>query len=327
MKPRWSGGPRQRATTLWLIAALAWAGPSGVRAAERSLAERLGFKPTDRLLIVNGDDAGMCHAANVATIDCLERGLMTSATIMVPCPWFNEIADYARRHPEKDFGVHLCHTAEWKLYRWGPVAPREQVPGLIDPQGCLWPSVEQVYAHSSPDEALREGRAQIQKALAAGVDVTHLDSHMGTLQYDLRYLEVYLRLAVEFDLPVRMASQETLEKHGQPQLRARFAAHGIVFPDHFIYEEPADEPGDVKGFWSRVLRHLKPGVTELYIHAAQATEELKAITGSWPTRAAEYHTFTEDPDLRRILEEENIIRIGYRPLRDLQRKERARAAP
>lgn len=318
---------RQTATVAWLVAALAVASPVGLRAAERSLAERLGFRPTDRLLIINGDDAGMCHAANEATLDCLERGLMTSATIMVPCPWFNEIADYARRHPEKDFGIHLCHTSEWKRYRWGPVASRDQVPGLIDPEGYLWPSVEQVYAHSTPDEALREGRAQIQKALAAGIDVTHLDSHMGTLQYDLRYLEVYLRLAVEFDLPVRMASQETLEKHGQPALRARFAAAGIVFPDHFIYEELADEPKDVKGFWSRVLRNLKPGVTELYIHAAHATDELKAITGSWRTRSEEYRTFTDDPDLRRIVEEEKIIRIGYRPLRELQRKERGRTAP
>ena len=100
-----------------------------------SLAERLGYKPTDKLLIVNGDDVGMCHAANMATIESLEKGQMRSATIMVPCPWFPEIAAYAKGHPEKDFGIHLCHTSEWGKYRWGPVAPREQVPGLVDPNG------------------------------------------------------------------------------------------------------------------------------------------------------------------------------------------------
>ncbi len=311
----------------WTILGGALALATGlVSAAEgRSLAERLGYRASDRLLIINGDDAGMCHAANAGTLECLERGLMTSATMMVPCPWFPALADYARQHPHLDFGVHLTHTAEWKFYRWGPVLPREQVPGLVDPDGYLWRSVQEVYAHARPEEALLEGRAQIRKALAAGVDVTHLDSHMGTLQLDLRFLEVYRQLALEFDLPVRMASQATLEKFGQPGLRARFARDGLLFPDHFIYEELDQEPADVKGFWLRVLQNLKPGVTELYIHAALPTEELRAITGSWKTRGEEYALFTHDADLRRLLTEQGIIRIGYRPLRELQRAERKAA--
>jgi hypothetical protein len=308
--------------TMGLSTLVAGAGSHSAETA--SLAQRLGYQPTDRLLIINGDDAGMCHAANLGTIEALEQGLMTSATIMVPCPWFNEIAAYAAAHPAKDFGIHLCHTAEWKLYRWGPVAPREQVPGLVDPQGCLWRSVEEVYAHSNPEEALVEGRAQIKKALQAGVDVTHLDSHMGTLQYDLRYLETYLQLAVEFDLPVRMASQATLERFNQPELRAKFAARGIVFPDHFIHDELKDEGKDVKGFWLKTLKGLPPGVTELYLHAAKPTEELQAITGSWRTRAAQFELFTHDPDARRLVAEEKVIRIGYRALRDLQRRGRQR---
>ena len=121
-----------------------------------TLAQRLGYKATDKLLIINGDDTGMCHAANVAAIDSLERGLMTSATIMVPCPWFTEIARYAKSHPEKDFGIHLCHTSEWQVYRWGPVASRDKVPGLVDSQGYLWRSVPEVYIHGKPAEALIE---------------------------------------------------------------------------------------------------------------------------------------------------------------------------
>lgn len=288
----------------------------------RTLAERLGYKARDRLLIVNGDDVGMCHSANEATVESLERGMMTSASIMVPCPWFYEIADYAKAHPERDFGLHLCHTSEWKHYRWGPVAPRDQVPGLVDESGCLWPDVEQVYAKSSPVEALAEARAQIHKALDAGIDVTHLDSHMGTLQYDPRYLEVYLTLAREFDLPVRMASQATLEKYQQPTLRAKFTAAGVVFPDYFIYDELPQESANVKEFWLKIVAGLKPGVTELFIHAAKPTEELKAISGSWPTRAAEFETFTHDSEMRKLLADQGIIRIGYRPMRELQRRER-----
>ena len=287
-----------------------------------TLAQRLGYKVTDKLLIINGDDTGMCHAANVATIDSLERGLMTSATIMVPCPWFTEIALYAKTHPEKDFGIHLCHTSEWQVYRWGPVASRDKVPGLVDSQGYLWRSVPEVYFHAKPEEALIEGRAQIQKALDAGVDVSHLDSHMGTLQLDPRYIQVYLQLAIEFNVPLRMPSQNTAANAGFPDLRDRFAGKGVVFPDYFVYEELEDEKKGVKQFWLNIVRNLKPGVTELYIHAAKPTEELRNITGSWRTRSEEYETFTNDTEMKQLVKDMGIIRIGFKELRDLQRAQK-----
>ena len=289
-------------------------------AAAQNLAERLGYLATDKLLIVNGDDVGMCHTANLATIDALERGLMRSATILVPCPWFLEIANYAKANPEKDFGVHLCQTSEWKTYRWGPVAPRNEVPGLIDPEGYFWHETPQVYAKATPEEAYREARAQVLKALAAGVDVTHLDSHMGVLQYRPDYLEQYLRLAVEFDLPVRMASQATFEKNGQSGWREKFAAKGILFTDDFIFDIQYQGAQDVKPVWMKRLTQLKPGVTELFIHAGRPTDELKAITGSWAVRSAEHETFTTDSDLKAQLERDHVKLIGYRPIRELQRK-------
>ncbi len=299
------------------------AGVISARAADRTLAERLGYGVEDRLLIVNGDDAGMCHAANVATIDSLENGLMTSATVMVPCPWFPELAAYAANHPERGIGVHLTHTSEWKKYRWGPVASRDSVPGLLDPEGYFWPSIEGVYTHATPEEAEREGRAQIRKALQAGIDVTHLDSHMGTLQYDLRYHAVYVKLALEFDLPLRTASQETLEALGAGQLRSELARAGILCPDYLIHggRERGEAVGD---YWRRMLRGLRPGVTELYIHAAAEGEELRKITGSWRDRVAEYELFTRDPEIRALLESQGVRRIGYRPIRELQRQERQR---
>lgn len=322
--PRFKPGHKKFGLAAGWFVWLALAGLASECRAETtmSLAERLGYQASDRILIVNGDDAGMCHTANEATIECLEKGLMTSATIMAPCPWFNEIAAYARQHPQKDFGVHLCHTCEWKLYRWGPVAPGDQVKGLVDPQGCLWPSVEQVYAYAKPEEALLEARAQIRKTLAAGVDVTHLDSHMGTLQLNPAFMEVYVQLALEFQLPLRMASQETMVQFGFPELRRQIAAKGIVFPDHFVYEELKAENAGVKLFWTKILQQLKPGVTELYIHAGKPTDELKAITGSWRTRSEEFETFTNDPEIRQLLEAQKIIRLGYRPLRDLQRQKK-----
>lgn len=311
---------RLRSTHLALLLLLSCLS-TALAADSRSLAERLGYKATDKLLIVNGDDAGMCHTANQATIECLEKGAMRSATIMAPCPWFPEIAAYAKSHPASDFGVHLCHTSEWSKYRWGPVAGRDKVPGLVDPEGYLWRDVPEVYAHATAEEALIEGRAQIKHALAAGVDVTHLDSHMGTLQLDPRFMKSYLQLAIEFNLPVRMASQATLARFGHPEVRELFAAQGIVFPDDFVYDELKDEKKDVTGFWLDIVKKLKPGVTELYIHAGQPTDELKAITGSWATRSEEFEVFTHNEQMKKLLADQGIILIGYRPLKELQRKE------
>lgn len=304
-------------------AALTLLGSIGSQPRKASLAERLGYKATDRILIINGDDTGMCHAANVATIDSLENGLMTSATIMVPCPWFQEIVEYAKVHPKADLGIHLTHTSEWRLYRWGPVSDRKDVAGLVDPDGYLWRSVEQVYAHSKVEEAVREARAQIEKARKAGIDITHLDSHMGAMQYHPEYHKAYLELAREYDLPVRMGSQETYERVGFPGIRQDADALGLVYPDRLIHEENP-EPGESrKDFWLRMIRTLKPGVTELYIHASLGTDEAKAIAGSWKERETDYELFTRDPDIRKAIEDGGIIRIGYRPLRELQRKERA----
>jgi len=284
-----------------------------------TVAERLGYKATDRLLIVNGDDTGMCHSATVATVDSLRNGLMTSATIMVPCPWFPHIARIAREDRSLDLGVHVTHTSEWERYRWGPVSPRADVPGLVDPDGYLWRSVEEVYKHATPQQALVEARAQVRRAIAAGIDVTHVDSHMGAMQYDPRYHAVYLQLAKEFDLPPRMASQALYESFGQKDIRAKAAAMGLVFPDYLIHTESPAQGETRKAFWMRILRELKPGVTELYIHASTLTEEAKAITNSWAERAEDYRIFTSDPEVKGLLKDLGIIRIGYRALRDLQR--------
>ncbi len=293
--------------------------PRAQSSGPRSLAARLGFADDAIVLIVNGDDVGVSHAANMASIASLERGLMTSATIMVPAPWFPEIAQYAREHPGADFGLHLVHTSEWKGIKWGPVAGRAAVPGLVDPQGYLWPDIQHVYARATPGEAAIEARAQVRKALDAGIDVTHLDSHMGALQFAEPYFQIYRGLAKEFDLPIRMGSQATLQAFGGGHQRAQLDADGVVYPDYLIHGGRRDtEP--MAAYWRRMLEGLTPGVTELYIHAALPVDEMKAVTHSWQDRAAEYELFTNDPSIKALLEARGVVRIGYRTLRDLQRK-------
>ena len=285
----------------------------------QTLAERLGYRSTDRLLIINNDDAGMCHAANRATMLGMEQGAISSATIMVPCPWSTEMIRYAVANPDRSFGVHLTLTCEWRNYRWGTVASRDRVPGLYDGEGYMWRSVREVYASSSPEEALVEGRAQIRRALDAGMPVTHIDSHMGTYQHSPEYMEVYIALAEEFNLPLRMPAQSTLEAAGAPHFREECRRRGLVFTDNFIHEEFERYGDDVEGFWTNYIRDLKPGVTEIYIHGAEEGAEIRAITGSAEKRIGELAFFTSDA-FRRLIAEEGIIIIGYRPLFDLQRR-------
>ena len=296
----------------------------GVGAWSQSLVERLGYKPTDRLLIINNDDAGMCHAANVAAIKGMEDGVVSSATIMFPCSWSNEIAKYAIENPDKGFGVHLTLTAEWEDYRWGTIASRNEVPGLYDKQGYMWKSVREVYESSNPQEALIEGRAQIRKALDAGVSVTHIDSHMGTYQYLPDYMNIYLQLAEEFNLPARMPSLSTMQTMRAAHFRNVCKEKGIVCPDYFIFEEFEGYGKDnLEEFWVNYIKNLKPGVTEIYIHGSIAGDEISAITNSAPTRVKEYEFFTGEA-IKQLLRDEGIIVISYRPLLELQRKKSAK---
>jgi len=288
-------------------------------AAKPSLAERLGFKATDIVLIVNADDVGMSHGANVAVRTGMEQGLITSGSIMVPCPWFEEIAVYATANPSRDFGLHLTHTSEWKVYKWGPVSNRAEIPGLLTPQGYLWPDIEPIYKNATPAQAETEARAQVRKALDRGIDVTHLDSHMGALQYDMRYHAVYRKLAREFDLPIRMGNQDLLASMGGGHLRGELDADGTIYPDYLIHQQRKQgEAVDV--YWKRMITELKSGVTELYIHPAVAGEEMQHITGSWKERDTEYHLFTDDASVKQLLDQRGVKRIGWRALRDLQRK-------
>lgn len=291
---------------------------------KRSLAERLGFAAADRIVIIHADDTGLSYSANKAVIEGMERGLVASGSVMVPCSWFPQIAGYARSRPGADFGIHLTLTSEWEGYRWGPLsAESPDTRGLADALGYFWPSVDELRGHATPEMAEIEGREQILTACAAGVDITHLDSHMWAMHLDGKYLEAFIRLAREFDLPVRMPLQGYLESAGLGRLRLQLAEEGILCPDFLVWN--ADSLN--KGSWERILASLQPGVTEILIHPALPSLEMRAITGdrdpsSWEVRAAEYEAFVEEPHIREVIKARQIKRIGHRTLRDLQRRER-----
>ncbi|HEX4196189.1 MAG TPA: ChbG/HpnK family deacetylase [Caulobacteraceae bacterium] len=274
-----------------------------------TLAERLGYAADDRLLIVNCDDLGSSHAANVAVEAALRRGFATSATLMVPCPWAFAAA---KACADLDIGVHLTLTAEYPGYRWRSLTGAAS---LHDADGFLPRTTEEVYAHADPADARAECRAQIDQALGWGLDVTHLDSHMGSVQTDARFFEIYADLAAEYRLPLRMAGARA-----EPVLGFAFrrpaAERGCVFPDHLLAPPWAKATRPVL---LDNLARLRPGVTETFLHPAEDGPELRAYDRSAPdTRAGDYANLM-DGELAALIEAEGVRLISFRPLRELQR--------
>jgi len=182
-------------------------------APNKTVAERLGYPAESKLLIIHADDLAVAHSVDSASFDALAKNAVTSASIMVPCPWLTEVADYTKTHPDADLGLHLTLTSEWKTYRWGSVAPSDKVPGLLGPDGTMWSDTPLVGQHAKPDEAEREIRAQIERAMALGIHPTHLDTHMGSVLASPEIFAAYVKLAHEFHLPflaVRMPGAERL---------------------------------------------------------------------------------------------------------------------
>jgi len=288
-----------------------------------TMAERLGYATDARVLILNADDFGMCHDQNEGVIRGLTDGLFTSSTILVTCPWFEEAAEFARTNPAADLGVHLTLTAEWDRYKWGPVLGRRAVPSLVDERGYLWQTVAQVYEHARLDEAEAELHAQIEKALAAGIDATHLDSHMGTLQLRADYHEIYVRLADEYQVPIRLVSRRLMSTEGMGAILDLLDRFGVVTPDHLVFHGPSSV-GETESYWTNLIRTLQPGVTEILCHPALARDELKSCAHDAFQREADLRYFTSEKARRPILDE-GVELIGFRRLRDLMRADQARA--
>ncbi len=284
----------------------------------RSLVERLGFAPDAKVLIINADDFGMNQAGTEATMDGLKSGVMTSATIMVPCSWFPAVVKFAKAHPQANLGVHTTLTSEWGSYRWGPVIGQTAAPSLVDDLGYFYPDVRQVYAHAKLDEVDKEVRAQIDRAIKAGIDVTHIDSHMGTLQYDAKYHQLYLKIAKDYNLPCRLAGRDLMKANGAEAILDMARDMGVLGPEH-LFMGGANKPEETESYWTGILKQVRPGlVSEIYIHPGQPTPEMKATTSSWAKRTAEAEFFSK-PSTMQLIKDLGIELISYRELRELQR--------
>ena len=279
-----------------------------------SLAEKLGFPRDTKLLIVHADDVGVTHSVNVATIRGLESGLVNSASLMVPCPWFPEIADYAKSHPDADFGLHLTLTSERVYYRWGPVASKDKVPSLVDENGYFhhdWKPTTRI----NPKEVDLELRAQIDRAYAMGLRPTHLDSHQYRLFDNGKELfEVVVRIAHDYKLPLFVARDWFVER---PYLEKTLAPADVVI-DHTITIDPSVAPDKWADFYKTALKNLQSGVTEFVIHLGFADDELKSATrerdtwgAAWRQRDFDFFTSQE---FRQLLAAQNIKLVTWREI-------------
>ena len=276
-----------------------------------TVAERLGHARDARLLVVNCDDLGVSHAANVGVYESLRTGLATSASLMVPCPWAREAAANYRG---EDVGVHLTLNAEYELYRWGPIT---HAPSLLDGDGGFPRTIGDTWDHADLDEVRRECQAQIERAILWGFDVSHLDSHMGSLQLRPEFFDVYLDLAIEYDLPIRVSGPSTQQSIGFP-FRSLIADQGVLMTDHFVYVGGVGSRRVIE----RAIYDLEPGVTEVYVHPSADTPEARAMHTDWASRVDDHHLMCHDGELRAMIDRAGIKLVGWRELRDLQRSER-----
>jgi len=292
-------------------------------AEEPTYAERLGWPPGSKVVIFHIDDAGMCHDANVGTIEALEKGVSTSTSIMMPCPWVPEFVEYVKAHPDVDAGVHLTFTSEWDPYRWYPVSGPSNVPTLCDQEGYFWDGVSDVVANGNADEVEREIRAQVDRAIAMGIKPTHLDSHMATLFSSPLFFHRYMKVGIEYGIPV-LAPGGHLQFIGQdmPELndQIRFIAKQVWDAGLPVIDDAVAATYDWKSFDEKkskvlnVLRTMKPGITEIIQHCTRPSPLFEVISSSSQTRLNDL-LVALDPEVRKVIEEEGIILTTWRELK------------
>jgi predicted glycoside hydrolase/deacetylase ChbG (UPF0249 family) len=285
---------------------------SSLPAQTRTIAERLGHPANSKLLIIHADDLGAAHSVDAASFDALDKGAVSSASIMVPTPWIGEVAAYARAHPNADLGLHLTLTSEWETYRWGSVESADKVPSLLDSAGTFPNDESIVAAKAKPADVEREIRAQVVRALALGIRPTHLDSHMGSLFTTPELMATYVKVAREYHLPFLAPRGDPRTKPQPPLSENDVLIDAVVIADRQV---PRDH---WKEFYLKAIADLKPGLTEMIVHLGHDDSELQAVTvdheaygSAW--RQRDYDVMNS-PEFKKALADNHVIVVSWRDL-------------
>lgn len=309
------------ATTAGMLLAASTSNAAPEKSDDMTFAERLGYPKGARVLIIHADDAGMCKAANDAIIETFAAGTVTSASVMMTCSWVPGFRRWLEKNPDACAGVHLTFTSEWDDYRWGPVLGRDTVPGLLDPNGFLPDSVGEVVSGASADEVEAEMRAQIELAERMGIEVTHIDSHMGTLFATPGYFFRFMNVAIEKQIPMLIAGGHlTQAREGTgdvvnmlQRLVPKVWNAGLPVLDDIDTRSYSWKTTDKVAEFKQVVRELKPGVTWFNVHPTMPTEEAKQITGNRELLWGDYYALV-DPTLMQVVEEEGVILTSWKEL-------------
>jgi len=275
-----------------------------------------------RYLIIHADDGGLCHSVNQSIVSSLEKGIVTSTSLMAPCPHLNEITDYLKNNPQFDTGIHLTLTCEYPHYPWGPVADKNKVKSLVNPAGYLWHSVEEFIRNAKAEDVETELRAQIEHILGAGLQPSHLDSHMGTVFMDLRFIETYVKLGLEYQIipmlvnPTENSSEliDRFDVDVEKNVVDRLMKSGIPFLNFlYVTDNGTNKLEDRKQEYINVLKSLPAGVSQIIIHTGYDNEELKKIMDNSTSRQYDFSVFTDDK-IKDTIDELGIKLINWKDL-------------
>lgn len=294
------------------------------------LLKKLGLGPNDRAVILHADDVGLCQAGLEAYTELVDFGLLSSASVMVPCAWFPATAAYCRENAAKvDMGVHITFNSEWPAMRWAPLSTRDPASGLLDDDGYFPATAEALHARVDPEAAQREIQAQVERALAAGIDVTHMDSHMFAVASPPIF-QAYVQTALQYRIPPLLVRGQASDlyylEQGESAMEApdeianymnRLQEQGLPVLDT-LYLTPLNTDEDRVAVAQRLLTRLAPGITYLIFHPAKDTPEMHALASDWKARVADYEGLKNDA-LRKAFQDAGVHIIGWRVLRDLMR--------
>lgn len=307
----------------------------------QTYAEKLGYPKGSKVIILHVDDAGMSFDSNEGVANAMLNGVANSTSIMMPCGWVPGMFTYLKKYPETDAGLHLTLTSEWDQYRWGPLAGKTAVPGLVDQQGAMWKSVRDVVIHASADEVYKEIKSQLERSRTAGWEPTHFDSHMGTLFASEAFLRKYLQLGMEEKIPVMFPGghntmimkseagtflkKEQTDMIGQMLWNAGLPVLDDLHNVSYGFPYPKNTSNDVElqkaatTHYLNSFKELKPGVTMVIMHCTAPTEVFDKISGSGTTRKADLLAM-QSPELKKYLEENKIILTTWRELKQRRGK-------
>ena len=282
----------------------------------KGVAERLGYPPNSKLLIILADDVGVYHAANLASFTALNQRAVTSGTVMQTSPWLTEVAAYAKQHPDISLGVHLTLCSEYNTFRWGPVASKDQVPSLLDPSGYLFPHGSDTVSHAKPVEIERELRAQMDRAIQFGFNPDFVDSHQRALFSNEELFRLYMKIARDYKLPFLIGRDRATGGRFVPLVSDK----DLVVDSVTVI--PSSTPNeDWLGFYSRAAKGLKPGLHQFYVHLAFDDGEAAAISvdhtaygAAW--RQRDFNVMTS-PEFKKVLDENHIILVSWKDLKKI----------